>query len=91
MLIREFTISLDEKQIWARSGKKITRKYRCTSGTRRGRTVAKLAQCYAAPDVKKRIRFKQTKARLGGKMIRKARRTKKYNPVSKRVQRMNKR
>lgn len=90
MLIRELT-DIIEKQVWARSGKKITRKYRCTSGTRQGRVVSKLAQCYAAPNVKKRIKFKQTKARLGGKMIRKARRTKKYNPVSKRVQRMNKR
>ncbi len=91
MLVREFFSPIIEKQVWARSGKKITRKYRCTSGARKGRTVAKLAQCFAAPNVKKKIKFKQTRARLGGKMARKAKRTKKYNPTSKRVQRMNKR
>jgi len=90
MLIRELSKPIEEKQVWGRTGKKITRKYRCTSGSRKGRTVAKLAQCFAAPNFKKSIRLKQTKARLGPKMIRKARRTKKYNPVSKRVQRMNK-
>jgi len=91
MLLRELTEQLDEKQVWAKSGKKVVRKYRCTNGTRKGRTVAKLAQCYAAPDIKKRIQFKKTKARLGSKIIRKARMTKKKNPVSKRVRALNKR
>lgn len=90
MLIHEFIEPLDEKQIWARSGKKVVRKYRCTSGQRKGRIVAAPAQCFAAPDVKKRIKMKQTKARLGARMARKARRTKKYNPASRRVQSLNK-
>lgn len=91
MLLRELTSNINEKQVWAKSGKKVVRKYRCTSGSRKGRTVAKLAQCYAAPDVKKRIRFKQTKARLGSRIIRKAQKTKKRNPISKRVKALNKR
>lgn len=90
MLIHEFIQPLDEKQVWARSGKKVVRKYRCTSGQRKGRIVAKPAQCFASPDVKKRIKLKQTKARLGKRMTRKARRTKKFNPASKRVQALNK-
>ena len=89
MLIRE-VISIDEKQIWARSGKKVVRKYRCTQGPRKGRIVKKMAQCFAAPDVKARIRMKKTRARSGGKMMRKARRTKRINPVSRRVQALNK-
>jgi hypothetical protein len=89
MLIRE-VISIDEKQIWARSGKKVVRKYRCTQGLRKGRIVKKMAQCFAAPDVKARIRMKKTRARIGGKMMRKARRTKRINPVSRRVQALNK-
>jgi len=89
MLIRE-VISIDEKQIWARSGKKVVRKYRCTQGPRKGRIVKKMAQCFAAPDVKARIRMKKTRARIGGKMMRKARRTKRINPVSRRVQALNK-
>ena len=89
MLIRE-VISIDEKQIWARSGKKVVRKYRCTQGPRKGRIVKKMAQCFAAPDVKARIRMKKTRARIGGKMMRKARRTKRINPVSRRVQALDK-
>ena len=87
MLLRELLI---EKQVWAKSGKKVVRKYRCTSGKRKGRVVASAAQCFAAPDVKKRIKLKMTKARLGAKMARKAKRTKRINPTSLRVQALNK-
>ena len=90
MLLRELTTSLDEKQVWARSGKKVVRKYRCSGGRRHGRIVSKMAQCYAAPNMKKRITLKKTKARVGGRMARKARKTKRVNPASIRVQRMNK-
>jgi hypothetical protein len=90
MLLRELTLPLEEKRIWARSGKKIVRKYRCSGGRRHGRIVAKIAQCFAAPDMKKRFTLKKTKARVGSRMTRKARRTKRVNPVSRRVQSLNK-
>lgn len=90
MLLRELTLPLEEKRVWARSGKKLVRKYRCTGGRRHGRIVAKIAQCFAAPDMKKRFTLKKTKARVGGRMTRKARRTKRVNPVSRRVQALNK-
>lgn len=90
MLLREFTSPLDEKQVWARSGKKVVRKYRCTAGHRKGRVVAKPAQCFAALDIKKRIVLKRNKARLGTRMARKAKRTKRINPASRRVQSLNK-
>lgn len=80
---------ISEKQVWARSGKKVVRKYRCTGGSRKGRVVSNMAQCFAAPDVKKRMTMKRTKARLGARMARKARKTKKINPASRRVQSMN--
>ena len=94
MLLREFFIDpteadLEEGQTWARSGKKVVRKYRCSSGPRKNRIVSKMAQCFAAPDIKKRMNMKKTKARLGGKMARKARKTKRTNPASKRVQSLN--
>lgn len=95
MLLRDFyiveTTELDEKQVWARSGKKVVRKYRCTQGSRKGRVVSKMQQCYAAPDFKKRVSLKRTKARLGTRMVRKARRTKRINPQSRRVQSLNRR
>ena len=95
MLLREFFIDpteeLDEGQTWARSGKKVVRKYRCSSGPRKNRVVAKMAQCFAAPDIKKRMAFKKTKARLGARMARKAKKTKRINPASKRLKSLNKR
>jgi hypothetical protein len=91
MLLRDFFIDpIEEGQTWARSGKKVVRKYRCTSGPRDGRIVAKIAQCFAAPDIKKRVTLKKTKARLGKRLSRKAKRTKRMNPASRRVQKMNK-
>ena len=91
MLLRELFIDqIEEKQTWARSGKKVVRKYRCTGGSRKGRIVSKIAQCFAAPNVKKKIQMKRTRARLGAKMARKAKRTKRVNPASRRVQSLNK-
>jgi len=87
MLIQDIT----EKQVWGRKGTKLVRKYRCTSGTRKGRTVSSISQCFAAPDPKKRAAFKRTKARLGARMIRKAKKTKRVNPASKTLRRLNKR
>ena len=90
MLITEITSDLNEKQIWGRRGKKLVRKYRCMGGRRKGRIVANMAQCFAAPNVKARIRLKRTRARLGSRMARKARRTKRTNPASRRVAALNK-
>jgi hypothetical protein len=91
MLIREFfNDQIDEKQVWARSGKKVVRKYRCVGGRRNGRVVAKMQQCFAAPDLKKSKRLKVMKARLGPRLAKKTKRTKRINPASRRVQQMNK-
>ena len=80
---------IDEKQIWAKSGQKVVRKYRCTSGARKGRIVAKPGQCFAAPNIKARFNMKRTRARVGKKMVRLAKRTKRTNPASRRVKAMN--
>ena len=92
MLIEEITSSdLTEKQIWGRTGKKLVRKYRCTGGQRKGRIVSKIASCFAAPNMKARMTMKRTRARLGAKMMRKARKTKRTNPASIALRRVNKR
>ena len=92
MLLREFFYDqIQEKQVWARSGKKVVRKYRCVGGRRNGRVVANMAQCFAAPDLKKSKTLKVMKARLGPRLARKIKRTKRINPASKRVQKLNKR
>ena len=69
MLLREFFIDqIDEKQVWARTGKKVVRKYRCSSGRRKGRVVSKIAQCFAPLDIKQSVRLKQTKRKVGSKV-----------------------
>lgn len=83
-------LPLVEKQTWGRSGNKVVRKYRCTSGQRKGRIVSKMSQCFAPVNVKKRAKMKQTKARLGKRIARKTKRTKRINPASRRVQKLNK-
>tara|TARA_B100001769_G_C21699500_1_gene386208 strand:- start:166 stop:438 length:273 start_codon:yes stop_codon:yes gene_type:complete len=89
MLLNELFDSLDEKQIWGRRGAKTVRKYRCTSGMRKGRIVATAAQCFAAPNIKARFALKRTKAKLGRRMSRKAQRTKRTNPASRRLKTLN--
>lgn len=91
MLLRNlFETDIEEKMIWGRNGSKVVRKYRCSGGRRHGRIVSKMAQCYAPLDVKKSNSFKRTKLKVGGKMARKAKRTKRTNAASKRVQALNK-
>jgi len=90
MRLREITLQpLEEKVVFAKKGSKVVRKFRCLSGPRKGRTVTDIGQCFAAPDVAKRNRLKITKARLGSRMARKAKRTKRTNPASKRVKALN--
>jgi len=91
MRLRELTINVTEDLAWARSGQKVVRKYRCTNGPRKGRIVKKMSQCFAAPDIKKRATLKRIKARFGSRLAKKAKRTKRINPASRRVQMMNKR
>lgn len=90
MLIEDI-IQIDEKQVWGRRGKKLVRKYRCSSGQRKGRIVSNIAQCFASPNVKAKMAMKRTRARLGNRMARKARRTKRINPASIALSRLNKR
>jgi hypothetical protein len=87
MLIRE--ILTEARTVWARRGGKLKRQYRCTSGPRAGRVYSSAAQCYAPFDIGKRRTLKKTKARLGPRLQRKARRTKRFDPVSRRLRTLN--
>jgi hypothetical protein len=89
MLICEVTDHLDEKRVWARSGKKVVRKYRCPTGRRKGKVFSTPSKCFSVPDPKKRLRMKMMKAKLSKVIVRKSKRTKKINPASRRVQALN--
>ena len=87
MLLKDL---ISEKQVLAKRGQKVVRKFRCTSGPRKNRTVTDIGQCFAPPDIARRNRLKLTKARLGAKMTRKAKRTKRTSGASIAVRRLNK-
>jgi hypothetical protein len=83
-------VVVETKVVWARSGKRIKRKVRCTVGLKKGRVVSSASTCSKRIDIKKRIRFNRLKAKFKKRFIARARRTKKFNQVSRRVARMNK-
>ena len=80
----------EARMAWARKGTKIVKKYRCTSGPRKGRVVSTPGQCSKPINIKKRMSLKRTKARMGSRMARRSKKTKKINPASKLLKRLNK-
>jgi hypothetical protein len=79
----------EAKRVWAKRGKKLKR-IRCTSGKKKGRTVANVGACSKAINVKKKFMMKRIRKRFNAKIVRKARRTKMFNPLSKRLKSLNK-
>jgi len=90
MLIEEIDVVSEARMVWRKMGSTIKRAVRCTGGQRKGRVVAKASQCSAPINLKKRLVLKRTKAKMGNRMARRARRTKRMNPTSKRVAKLNK-
>jgi hypothetical protein len=86
----EEEIVIEAKRVWAKRGKKLKRMIRCTSGKKKGRTVANVGACSKAINVKKRFMMKRIRKRFNAKIVRKSRRTKKMNPLSKRLKTLNK-
>ncbi|MDA8882913.1 hypothetical protein N9I00_00740 [bacterium] len=93
MLIEEIVKNDEEfyeaKLVYARSGKKVVRKYRCSSGRLKGKTVANPTACFKPVDVKKRFTLAKTKAKMGKRLTRKSKMTKRMNPASKRLKMLN--
>jgi len=79
----------EARMAWARKGTKIVRKYRCTSGPRKGRVVSNPTQCSKPINMKKRMAMKRMKAANGPRLKRKSKRTKRTNPASKLLKRLN--
>ena len=59
------TSVVEAQLIWARKGRSLVRKYRCTVGQRAGRIVSKPGQCSAPINMKARLTLRKTKARMG--------------------------
>lgn len=90
MNVQEIVEAGKSRIAFKKQGSKMTRKYRCTSGPRKGQLRASPASCNAPLNVKKSVKLQQTKARVGSKAKVKSALTKQYNPVSKMVKRVNK-
>ena len=91
MRFEEIVQALEEGyvQIAGRSGNKIVRKYRCTSGSRRGRIVSKATTCNAPKNVRSSVNMKKAKRKQGSQMMIKSLRTKRARKTSKRLATLN--
>jgi len=87
MLLREL---FEVKNVWSRKGTKNVRKYRCTSGVRKGRVMSSPAACNAPVNIHKSATFKQTKKRKLGSIKIKSALTRRSNPAAKRLKTLNK-
>ena len=76
-------------QIMGRKDGKNVRKYRCTSGTRKGRIVASPSTCTAPRNVKKSSTMKTTKRKRGSVMSFKTGRRRTTGAASQRLSRLN--
>lgn len=75
--------------IYGRKGGQSVRKYRCSSGPRKGRIVAKMATCTAPKSVKKATTLKKVKRAGAKRQAVKIARTKRANPASRRLPKVN--
>ena len=82
---------LVEGVAWKRQGGKVTRKFRCSFGPRKGRVMRSPAACNAPYKAKAGQTLKRTKAAAGKRISFQSTKTKKVNPVSKQTSRMNRR
>ena len=89
-VINESENLFESKMVWSRRGKNLARKFRCTFGARKNRVVSNPSQCSKPINLKKRFTLRKTKAQKGLRMIRKSQKTKRLNPVSKKIQKLNK-
>tara|TARA_R110000822_G_scaffold309160_2_gene438182 strand:- start:128 stop:406 length:279 start_codon:yes stop_codon:yes gene_type:complete len=78
--------------VWARKkgSSAPVMKWRCTSGPRKGRVVPTASKCGDAPDIAAKERMKKTRAKTKIMQARRAKKTKKINPASRLVSRLNK-
>mgnify|MGYP003114662557 FL=1 len=92
MKLHEIFEGVDEasRGIFGRTGPAtLKRKFRCTSGPRKGRIVSDPATCNKPIDVAKRIRAKQTRKKKPGLAAFKRAKTMRTTPVTKILKKVN--
>jgi hypothetical protein len=90
MFIRELTID-EATQVWSKGkGGGSVRKYRCTSGARKGRVMASPASCNKPLNVHKSAGLKKTRQKKKQAMAYRSGITKRSNPGAIRTAKLNK-
>lgn len=81
----------EHRMVWRRNPRtgKVTLRWRCESGFRKNRTVAAVSDCGRAPDMAQAQQMKRTRAKTKIRQARRTKRTKRVNPASKLVRRLN--
>ena len=88
MLLREITEGATP--IFGKTAGKVVRKFRCTSGSRKGRIVAKATTCNAPINIKSKLTMKKTRARKSQIIGIKTKFQKRMGAQSKRIAKLNK-
>jgi hypothetical protein len=90
MIISDILPTNETRMIFGRKGKQVVKKYRCSFGRKKGRIVSNPSVCSAPLYINKRMIIKKMKARMGARLQRKIKFTKRFNPASRRVASLNK-
>jgi hypothetical protein len=82
----------EHKKVFKRNARtgKVTMKWRCEGGPRKGRVVADPNQCSASLDREKSSKMKLTRAKTKVRQARKTKRTKRLNPAARLAAQLNK-
>jgi hypothetical protein len=82
----------EHKKVFKRNARtgKLTMKWRCEAGPRKGRIVAEPNQCSASLDREKSSKMKLTRAKTKVRQARKTKRTKRLNPAARLAAQLNK-
>ena len=89
--MRAWEFVTEHRMVWRRNARtgKVSLSWRCESGARANRTVPRVSDCSAPPDMAQAQRMKKTRARTKIRQARRTRRTKRLNPRSKLVKSLN--
>jgi hypothetical protein len=90
--MRAYEFITEHQRVFKRNARtgKITQKWRCTTGPRKGRIVADPNQCSASLDREKSSKMKLTRAKTKVRQARKTKRTKRLNPAARLAAQLNK-
>ena len=90
MLVQEIVFEGKASMAYSRKGTQNVRKYRCTSGPRKGRVMASPASCNKPINIHKSMGMKTTKLKKGQSISTQSKLTKRSNVASRRLKTLNK-